>query len=72
MHIRGGGVIHNLGGGGQSTPQLPSHSQLGGTVMGGSKGGGMVGSGRLYHTTGTHNKEEGRGSTPTCQFVSTA
>ena len=58
-HIWGGGSI-TWEEGGQSTPQLPPHSQLQGTVpkAGGGKGGGMVGSGHLYNATCTHIKEE--------------
>ena len=73
MHTWGGGSI-NWEEGAQSTPQLPSHSQLRGAIVkgGGGKGGGMVGRGHPHNTTGTHSKEEGRSNTPTCQCKSTA
>ena len=75
MHTWGGGGSITWEEGEQSTPQLPSHSQLGGTVPrggGGGKGGVMMGSGHLYNSKGTHSTEEGRSTTPTCQCVSTA
>ena len=71
----GGGVLHNLGGGGtKHNHNYPHTVSWGAQSLGGrgSKGGGMVGNGHLYNTTGTHSREEGRSNTPTCQCVSTA